>query len=142
MRVEIDTAGLTQMFSEMENNLDREVENGLQELAEFAQKHASETNLFKTSGQGGLRDSIKIIKSGDRVREVLADKPYAHYVEYGRGPVEAKNAKALRFRINGELVFAKRVGPADPKPFMQQARDAAEAEAPIIFDRIAAKIRR
>lgn len=47
---------------------------------------------------------------------------YAIFVAKGhwvrRGPVRVKNAKALAFRINGQLVFAKSVGPVVNGPFV------------------------
>lgn len=42
--------------------------------------------------------------------------PYARYALEGRGPVVAKRAKALRFVIDGKVMFRKRVGPAPPHP--------------------------
>lgn len=42
---------------------------------------------------------------------------YGHIVREGRGPVEAKSAKALHFFIGGEEFFRKRVGPAKPNPY-------------------------
>lgn len=54
--------------------------------------------------------------------------PYAEYVEEGRGPVVAKNAKALAFTVGkGGLIFRKRVKAAKAQPFMEPGREAAES---------------
>lgn len=54
--------------------------------------------------------------------------PYAEYVEEGRGPVVAKNAKALAFTVKGGgLIFRKRVKAAAAQPFMEPGREAAES---------------
>jgi hypothetical protein len=47
--------------------------------------------------------------------------PYLRYVLNGRGPVEASSGKMLRFVINGQVIFRKRVGPAAPNPFADRA---------------------
>jgi len=47
--------------------------------------------------------------------------PYLRYVLNGRGPIEAISGKALRFVINGQVIFRKRVGPAAANPFVDRA---------------------
>ena len=46
---------------------------------------------------------------------------YPMSVEYGRSEVYPIRAKALAFYLNGELVFRKSVGKADPRPFVAPA---------------------
>lgn len=50
--------------------------------------------------------------NGEYVLRWRARKPYALPVHEGRGPVFAKNAKALRFVIGGRVIYRKSVGPA------------------------------
>jgi hypothetical protein len=45
--------------------------------------------------------------------------PYARVHHDGRGPVVATNAKALRFVVNGRVLYRKRVGPAKGNPFLR-----------------------
>lgn len=55
---------------------------------------------------------------------VTSEAPYTVYVIRGRGPVEAKNAKALRFEPGppgSGFIFRKRVGPAKANPFVARA---------------------
>jgi hypothetical protein len=47
--------------------------------------------------------------------------PSARWLEEGRGPVRAKNARALRFSIGGRTLFRVSVGPAAPRPFISRA---------------------
>lgn len=110
------------------------IKNGLEEVAKFAQSHAENTSLFNHNGSNGLKKNIIIKEAGSNVRDVIANKPYASYVEYGRPGFSAKNAKALRFVINGEVIFRKSVGPAPPKPFMKQAAEAAQQKADFLMN--------
>ncbi len=45
----------------------------------------------------------------------------AGWVEFGRGPVSARPGGRLKFSIKGRgpVIYAKSVGPARPRPFMQ-----------------------
>lgn len=72
---------------------------------------------------GSLIASVKILNEDlPKSVEVGSDQFYAHYVEYGRGPVHAINAKALHFITkDGKEVFVKSVGPAEPQPFLEPA---------------------
>ena len=49
---------------------------------------------------------------------------YGHWVREGRGPVVAKKAKALRFEIDGVVIFRKRVGPAKANPYHKRVLKA------------------
>lgn len=52
---------------------------------------------------------------------------YPMAVEYGRREIRPKNAKALFFyALSGEPVWAKHVGPAEPRPFVEPAYKETE----------------
>ncbi len=74
---------------------------------------------------------------------VLADKPYAFYVEEGNnqlGPrIYPRFAKALHFFIDGQEFFRKSVKAHGPLPFMGNARDQLEREATAIIEAEIAK---
>lgn len=70
---------------------------------------------------GELRISIGTHKLDTAIHLVGTNKHYAPYVEFGRGPVEAKQADALRFWIDGDITFRQSVGPAEPQPFLRPA---------------------
>lgn len=80
--------------------------------------------------QGGLVNSIVQVPLG-RVRgffekRILVDKPYAQYVENGRGPIYPVNAKVLSNRNTSEVFghspfIAKYAGPFEGYHSMQHA---------------------
>ncbi len=75
-----------------------------------------------------LRNSIKTSHAGVEAK-VSANAPYAHYVEYGQRAhwIEARRKKVLRFEINGEVFFRRRVyhRGTGPRPFMRHAQEKA-----------------
>jgi hypothetical protein len=64
--------------------------------------------------RGAKGNILSVSSSGVRVGIDYATLPYARFVIEGRGPVQAKRAKALHFDINGKSVFAKSVKAAPP----------------------------
>jgi len=99
--------------------------NGL--LYKIGEEIVNEARFILSSNHnidtGGLMGSIKIMQIGDKFIVVGSDAPHAGYIEFGRGPVRATNAQALRFfdKETGKLVFVKEVGPTEPSPFLQPA---------------------
>jgi hypothetical protein len=69
---------------------------------------------------------------------------YAWTLEFGRGPVHAIKAKALRFEIGGQVFFRKSVGPAPaqhPMEFgLRDAQPRIEGRFAAARDRIAARL--
>jgi hypothetical protein len=51
---------------------------------------------------------------------------HAGWVNNGRGPVFARTAKALRFEIDGQLFFRRRVGPAKAQHFAERGLENAK----------------
>lgn len=68
------------------------------------------------SERGAIGNYVRI--TGRRLTVGVSTQaiPYAKWVLEGRGSVVARKAKALRFEINGKVVFRKRVGPARARP--------------------------
>lgn len=68
--------------------------------------------------------------------------PYAEAVEKGRRGFSAKPGKVLAFTPKGskETIFRKSVGPADPQPFMEPGREAAEQRLDAEFSGAIARI--
>lgn len=69
--------------------------------------------------------------------------PQLRYVIRGRGPVVATRARALRFVIDGQVFFRKRVGPATPNDFparvkakMQSKIEAAKRQSAEVIVRV------
>jgi HK97 gp10 family phage protein len=70
---------------------------------------------------GRLANSIHMQYRGLMQRAVVAATDYAKAVEFGRGPIVAEEGSALRFEIDGELLFRKSVSGAPPQPYMRPA---------------------
>lgn len=69
----------------------------------------------------GLR-ARTTVDSGSRMElRITSEAFYTPWVIHGRGPVVARRAKALRFVIDGKVIFRKRVGPSRPNPFHRRA---------------------
>lgn len=66
--------------------------------------------------------------------------PYLRFVLNGRGPVEAMSGHMLRFVINGEVIFRKRVGPAAANPFADRAATIMAPEIAAVAQEIAGLI--
>lgn len=66
---------------------------------------------------------------------------YAIAVEFGRGAIEARNGRVLRFQLrSGQILFRKRVGPAKPQFFLTRAFDASKGSIDREVDAAAARI--
>lgn len=72
---------------------------------------------------GELLASIKVLRTAPGLRVVGSDAKQSVYIEYGRGPVMAKNGKPLRWvdKHTGEVVFSMYSGPVEPSPFFEPA---------------------
>ena len=84
---------------------------------------------------GRLRESITVERDFG-VRVVGPTVPYAYVANYGRGPVFARRAHALRFEIGGEVIFRKRVGPARGTHFVENTARAIEPDYPKIAQQV------
>ncbi|MDI3282118.1 HK97 gp10 family phage protein [Polyangium sp. 15x6] len=109
------------------NGLDDAVADGLEDLAKLG---AMEAKRLVPRKSGALEKSIDVERTGPKV-SLVAGAEYAHWVEHGRGPVVAKG-KALRFVINGETVFRRRVGPAAARPFMAPAGEYMQKSVSVV----------
>ncbi len=84
---------------------------------------------------GELGKSLGMKKTGLFCWTIGTDKPYAGFVENGRGAVHARPGGVLRFVINGEVLFRKSVGPAKARPFLAPAQAYFDAHASAYVER-------
>jgi hypothetical protein len=72
---------------------------------------------------GHLLSSVRILdESFANYIVVGSDVFYAGIVEFGRGPIKASPGKVLHFFTkDGQEVFTKSVGPAEPQPYLGPA---------------------
>jgi hypothetical protein len=131
--IEFDFTKFLKQLEGIQKDLEPTVSETLDTLANIAITNAKSTTLFKDR-TGTLRREIKFVKNGALIRDVVADTGYAGYVERGNDPgggrIYAKHAKALRFVINGQVLFRKWVRAAKPRPFMQAAQTLTESFLP------------
>jgi hypothetical protein len=120
-------------FDNLINNLAKAVDMIVKDVGEKAVQVARDTGEFKNT----LKEKTHFVMSGQYVGEVMDDRSYAGYLEYGNDPGGGRiypiNAKALHFFVNGEEVFAKSVRAHGPYHFIENGRDAAENELTNIF---------
>lgn len=55
------------------------------------------------------------------VFSVGSNAEYAPILEFGRGPIEAEEGSALKFEVDGETIFRKRVSGHPPYPWFKPA---------------------
>jgi hypothetical protein len=112
----------------IKNNLRRTVSSAMDKLAKGGAKIAKGTTIYKDRS-GTLRKETKFIPQSDFQKQVVADTPYAWYIEAGNRPggsgewIYPKTKKFLRFEIDGNVIFARRVRSHGPLPFMMPARE-------------------
>ncbi len=124
----IDLSNVIDQLDKLMNDLPETVDQAMQECGQLVIQEESKNT------KGKLSESFYTYKDGDQ-QIIDTDKAYAQYVEYGRGPVRAINAKALRFIINGEVIFRKSVGPMAAQPFVRQSLTSASTSFTNIFDK-------
>lgn len=113
--------------------------NSIQEVG-FKCQEIAVANAPKDTGY--YSNNIKY----DGKKEVVAHANYSAAIEYGiKNPViiKPKNAKALRFVVNGEEIFAKSVQQKTraPNPVMRNAARQTQKEVDRIFKKNLAKVK-
>jgi HK97 gp10 family phage protein len=101
------------------------LESGLEGLLRrFAEKAVESAQSRAPKRTGYLASQISSVVEGGSAT-IYAKAPYSAYVEFGTRPhpILPKRAKALRFEVDGEVVFARRVHHpgTQPQPFLFQA---------------------
>jgi hypothetical protein len=97
----------------------------LQGIGEAVIDEARDTSLFHHSQS--FDDANITYQTSPTTQTVENTKSFSGYLEYGN-PYEGfiirpVNAKALRFVINGKVIFSKSVRAHGPLPFLEQSRD-------------------
>ena len=94
--------------------LEKPIEELVKKTADFAEKTMKEKAPKRT---GRLRGSIHK-KVGRLEAEIGPSAPYAIYIEYGTRPhiIRPVRARALRFEVNGEVVFTRLIRHPGTKP--------------------------
>lgn len=98
------------------------LESGLEGLLRgFAERVVEAARSKAPKRSGYLASQISSVVEGDSAA-IYAKAPYSAYVEFGTRPhlILPKRAKALRFEVDGEVVFARRVQHpgTQPQPYL------------------------
>lgn len=100
----------------------RRTVDALQDAALHAPRVAAQEGAAEAKRVGGWQNRTGRLRAGIVARfvrgsessvtwEILSPTPYAKFIENGTRPhvIVPRNAKALRFVVNGQVVFAKKV---------------------------------
>ncbi len=120
------------------DNIDKLIANLSQSKLNEAMNKAGEelVRIVKEEAPGGLKETIHYRRRGNLTVEVFSSASYAIFVEKGRNGFTAKNAKSLRFEIDGHVVFCKKVGPTKANPFMARAKARITGKFKDLFRKI------
>jgi HK97 gp10 family phage protein len=121
---------VVRMKKKLEDIISREkLSKFLEESAKFVFAEVREHAPVRT---GRLRGLIALIKVHDLHYVVGSPLKYAVYVERGTRPhiIRPRSARALRFMVGGETVFAKKVKHpgTKPQPFFQRVLQKYHAQ--------------
>ena len=132
--IKADTSIIKQQFAKLLEGLGNAVQSGLNNAAATGETRAKTVTYYKPRSPSGLQASTYAQTLSDYQRQIIANKYYASWVNDGNGPpggrIYPRTAKALRFRINGEIVFRKWVRASQPKPFMTETHKMLETYFP------------
>lgn len=78
---------------------------------------------IRGQGRGGLKAAIQaeVDSTSGHIYVDQGIAPYAKWVIDGRGEVKAKQARALRFCVDGKVIYRTRVGPSEANDFFLKA---------------------
>jgi len=135
LQVKIEAPKIAQ---EIDAKLKAKIIEFLDELSRFAEQRMRELAPERT---GKLRKSIRRRLNLARLEgEVGPTVPYAVYVEFGTRPhiIRPVRAQALRFEVEGQIVFAKLVRHPGTKGqfFVRQTAEETEREASHVFRKV------
>lgn len=125
LRFTLDLSPLGHALRELDDNLDDAMAGALRDAGIMVASEARTHHEF-TDRTGNLSRNIRTepvegtFFGGDLSVQVVADTPYAKFVEDGtrEHPIEARRAKALRYYQNGRLMFRKRVQHPGTRPYL------------------------
>lgn len=128
---------LEKYLAELPAQIEATAHQTLLDAGKLGEEAARNTKLFKNRA---LKAATNFHATGRLSGFVLADKPYAGYLEDGN-PYKGfkitpkQPGGVLHFKIDGKDIFVKSSTAHGPLPFMQQAQDKVEGEIENIFNR-------
>lgn len=120
----VDAKELLANLSLLINKLPNAVDRGIAKAAEDGATLARNKTYY-TPRSGLLQSQTYAETPGNGRARIVANTFYAAWVDGGNGPPGTRiypvKAKALRFELNKQIVFAASVKTSAPKPFMSNA---------------------
>lgn len=127
MSIQLQTKGMNaskKYLSSLIEELDENVQDAMlkvinQIIADARSNLQNNANI----NSGTLLASIRILEEGKNYYLIGTDIEYAEYIEYGRGPINAKPGKTLHWidKKTGKDVFAKHADAYPAHPFLEPA---------------------
>jgi hypothetical protein len=113
IEIKLNPSNLAERFARLQSRLPSQLENQRKKLRQIVLQATKRQTPVKT---GALKASLRWVTTGDT--DVLWGIYYGQYVITGTRPhvIEPVNAKALRFMIGGQVIFAKSVNHPGTKP--------------------------
>lgn len=135
--IDISISGEDAIIAGLQKTLDATVpmQRVMQPLGQdWTQTLIDETPIGRGSNPGKTRKAYKMRErygAASASVRITNTVPWLAYLLNGRGPVSAKNARALRFEIDGTVYFRRSVGPAKPNdiPGRAERRMASQVNA-------------
>lgn len=137
--MKLDLSPFTKLLEGLIQEVPPNVEESLDVLTEIGVTNAKSSKIFKNR-TGRLRSEISSLRNGSFARQVISPTEYAKWVEFGNRPggtgerIYPKRAKALRFVINGKVLFRRWVRSHGPLPYMAPARQLVSTFLPDLIN--------
>lgn len=116
---------IKQIQSQLQSVIDLALADAAQQGAQIAKDN------INSHSPNGLIAKTHPYRTSPLSHGIIADAKYASWVEYGNGSpgsrIYPNSAKALRFVIDGQVIFAKSVKASTPRPFMGPALQFEQA---------------
>jgi hypothetical protein len=128
--VKIDASRTIEALRTLRGGIRQAAQLALRDVMKVAVDEAKATTLW--NDQRPLTRGT-ITKSEGILQGTVSAGGAAHFLEWGTRPhrIEARNGQALRFMVNGQVIYRRSVnhpGTA-PRPFLRHARDRAAMAA-------------
>lgn len=122
----------------LEKNAKRRYQTYIEKLADAIISEAkSNLQNHQNISTGELLGSIGILEKNGGMDILIGSRlKYANHIEYGRGPVDAKDTRHplhWKDKQTGEDVFSMHSGPTQPSPFMEPAVIHQTKKFPQVF---------
>ena len=117
--MKFNNTSIKEKLAKLQALLPAAIENALLETSEEGVRIATTKTYYTSRGSNGLKDNTYWKRISGNHYQIIANKPYASFVNFGTRPhvIYPKKSKLLHFKINGKDVYAKYVNHPGTKPY-------------------------